>query len=86
MESFGVHELKVCRAEKSIKIEFIVVYSPDINGIAERTNGLIVTKARCLPSDSNLDQLFWSNAFETATYLLNQTPSSTLDYDIPIEA
>ena len=57
-----------------------------MNGIAEKTNGLIATKARCLLLDSNLDQSFWPNAFETAKYLLNRTPSSTLDYDIPLEA
>ena len=52
---FGVHELEAWQAEKGIKIEFSVAYSPEMNEIAERTNGLIVTKTRCLLLDSNLD-------------------------------
>ncbi len=36
---YGVHELEAWRAKKGIKIEFSVAYSPEMNGIAERTNG-----------------------------------------------
>ncbi len=53
---FVVHELEPWKPEKGIKIEFSVAYSPEMNEIAERTNGLIVTKARYLLLDSNLDQ------------------------------
>ena len=83
---FTEHELKTFKAKKGIKIEFNVTYSPKMNGIAQRTNSLIVTNTRCLLLDSNLDQSLLPNNFETATYLFNQTLSSTLDYDIPLEA
>ena len=53
---FVVHELEPWKAEKSIEIEFSVAYSLEMNEIAQGTNGLIVTKARCLLLDSNLDQ------------------------------
>ena len=82
---FGVQELEAWRAEKGIKIEFSVAYSPEMNGIAERTNGLIVSKARCLLFDSNLGQSFWPEAFDTAVYLLNRTPSASLAHNIPLE-
>ncbi len=56
-----------------------------MNRIAKRTNNLIVIKTRCLLLYSNLDQSFWPKDFETVIYLQNRTPSSTLDYDIPLE-
>ena len=45
---FGVRKLEFWQAEKSIKIEYTVAYFPEINGIVEKINGLIVIKARCL--------------------------------------
>ena len=56
-----------------------------MNRIAERTNRLIVIKARCLLLDSNLPQSFWPEAFDIAIYLLNRLPSISLDYNIPLE-
>lgn len=55
---FGVCELETRRAEKDIKIEFSIAYSLEMNGIAERTNSLIILKACCLLLDSNMDQSF----------------------------
>ena len=82
---FGIQELEAWRDEKKIKIEFSVAYSPEMNGIAKRTNGLIVSKTRCLLFDSNLDLSFWPEAFDTAVYLLNRTPSASLEHNIPLE-
>lgn len=82
---FGVYDLEAWKAEKGIKIEFSVAYSPEMNGIAERTNGLIVNKACCPLFDSNLDQSFWTEAFDTAVYLPNRTPSASLAHNIPLE-
>ena len=79
---FGVCKLESCQAEKGIKIEYIVTYSPKINGIAKKTNGLIVTKARCLLLESNLSQSFWLEAFNIAVYLLNRLPFINLDYNV----
>ena len=56
-----------------------------MNEIAERTNGLIVTKARGLLLDSNLPQSFWPEVFDTTVYLLNRLLSTSLDYNVPFE-
>ena len=56
-----------------------------MNGIAERTNDLIVTKARCLLLDFSLSQYFWLEAFDTAVYLLNCLLSTSLDYNVSLE-
>lgn len=82
---FKVSELEVWKAKKNIKIEFSIAYSLKMNKIAKGTNGLIVSKARYLLFDSNLNWFFWLEAFDTAVYLLNQIPFASLVYDIPLE-
>ena len=84
-KNFSLHEIQAWLEEQDIKIEFNILYSPEMNGIAKRTNYLIVIKTSCLLQESNLDSLFWPSTFMTAIYLLNQTSSFTLDYDIPLE-
>ena len=63
-----------------------VAYSPEINGIAECTNSFVASKARYLLLDasSKIGQSFWPEAFTTAIYLLNHSPSSFLKYDCPL--
>ena len=63
-----------------------MAYSLELDGIAERTNGLIASKARCLLLDtpSKIGQSFWPEAFTTTIYLLNHSPSSFLKHDYPL--
>lgn len=80
---FGVQELDFQTKESEIKIELTIVYSPEINGIAKRTNGLVAFKARCLLFDAaiNIGQSFWLEAFSTAIYLLNRSLSTFPNHD-----
>ena len=57
-----------------------------MNGIAERTNGLIAGKARCLLLDAEpeINESFWPEAFLTGVYLLNRSPSTFLQFDCPL--
>ena len=57
---FGVWDLKSWTKEKGIKVELTVAYSLKLNGIAEPTNGLVASKARCLLLDtpSKISQSF----------------------------
>ena len=80
-----MRELEAWRAEKGIKIEYTVAYSPETNSIAEKTNSLIVTKACYLLLDSTMDQSFWLEAFDIVVYLLNRTSSASLDHNVPHE-
>ena len=56
-----------------------------MNSIAEKTNNLIVSKACCPLFDFNLGKFFWTEAFDTAVYLLNRTSSASLAHNIPLE-
>ena len=68
---FEIQELEAWQAKKRIKIKFNVAYFPKMNGITEKINSLIVSKACCLLFDFNLSQFFWPETFDTAVYLLN---------------
>lgn len=50
-QEFGVQDLESQTKQKGIKLELTVAYNPEINSIAERTNGLIASKAKCLLLD-----------------------------------
>ena len=55
--------------EMGIMSEFMVVYSPDQNGVAERLNRALVTMAKSMLFDVGLPEKFWGFAVETACYL-----------------
>ncbi|WVZ86727.1 hypothetical protein U9M48_033466 [Paspalum notatum var. saurae] len=55
------------------------------NGVAERMNRTIISRARCMLSNAGLKKRFWAEAVSTACYLINRSPSITLDKKTPIE-
>jgi hypothetical protein len=61
-------------------------YTPQHNGIAERMNMTLVEKSRCMLSGVGLGQELWVEAVGIACYLVNISPSSTLDDKTPQEA
>ena len=48
-------------------------------------NITIMEKVRCLLSESGLEEKFWAEATATSVYLINRTPSSANDFNIPEE-
>lgn len=54
-------------------------YTPEQNGLCERSNRTVVEKAKCLLYDANLDKKFWAEAANTAVYLKNRSIASGLD-------
>lgn len=60
-------------------------YTPEQNGLCERTNRTVVEKARCLLFDSGLGKEFWGEATNTAVYLQNRTVASGLSGKTPFE-
>lgn len=59
--------------------------SPQQNGVAERMNRTIMEKVRCLLDESGIEEKFWAEAVATAVYVINRTPSSANDLNIPEE-
>jgi transposase InsO family protein len=60
-------------------------YTPQQNGVAERMNMMLMEKSRCMLSGVGLGQELWAEAVGTACYLVNRSPSSTLDDKTPHE-
>uniref|UniRef100_A0A1J3F7G4 Retrovirus-related Pol polyprotein from transposon TNT 1-94 n=1 Tax=Noccaea caerulescens TaxID=107243 RepID=A0A1J3F7G4_NOCCA len=60
-------------------------YTPQQNGVAERMNRTIMEKVRCMLSESGLGEEFWAEAAATAAYLINRSPCSAIDHNVPEE-
>ena len=59
-------------------------YTPEKNGVAERTNKMLMERERSMLSDDWLGQEFWAEVVETTCYL-NRSPSSALEDKTPQE-
>jgi transposase InsO family protein len=71
-----------CR-NRGISQQFSPPYTPENNGMSERSNRAILDKARCLFAQANLSPCYWAEAVVTATDLCNLLPSSTRNFQIP---
>ena len=66
-----------------IKHERSVWKTPQHNGVAERTNMTICERIRCMLSHSKLPKHFWGEAMRTVIDLINLSPSTPLDANVP---
>ena len=60
-------------------------YTPQQNWVAERLNRTIMNKVRSMFSESGFEVRFWAEAAATAVYLINRSPSSAIQMEIPEE-
>jgi len=73
-----------CKSEGIVR-HYTVPYTPQQNGVAERMNRTIISRARCMLSNAGLHKRFWAEAASTACYLINRSPSIALNKKTPIE-
>jgi transposase InsO family protein len=73
-----------CKSEGIVR-HYTVPYTPQQNGVAERMNRTIISKARCMLSDAGLHRHFWTEAASTACYLINRSPSIAINKKTPIK-
>lgn len=80
LDNAGEHRalLPYCTAN-GIKLEFTVPYTPQQNGVAERSNRRIITLCRALFERSAVPVRFWPYAFKFACRVLNNVPCSSND-------
>ena len=71
---------------KGIAVEYSAPYTPEQNGAAERSGGVITAKARCIRTHADLPTTLWPEAVKTAGYLLNRTPTKVLGWKTPTQA
>ncbi|CAA7059283.1 unnamed protein product [Microthlaspi erraticum] len=58
-------------------------YTPQQNGVAERMNRTVMEKVRCMLDESGLGEAFWAEAASTTAYLINRSPASAIDHNVP---
>lgn len=78
-------EFKALKA-KGIHHQTTIPYTPEQNGVAERTNRTVIEKARSMLHDRGLGDEFWAEAVATAVYLKNRSPTTALKNMTPEEA
>jgi transposase InsO family protein len=62
-----------------------IAYTPQHNGVVERMNMTLLERVRSMLSNANLRQELWAEAITTTCYLMNQSPSTTIECKIPEE-
>ena len=60
-------------------------YTPQQNGVAEHLNRTIMNKVRSMLSESGFEVRLWAEAAATAVYLINRSPLSAIQMEIPEE-
>lgn len=60
-------------------------YTPEHNGMAERMNRTLVERARCMLFYANLEKRLWAEALATAAYIINRSPTKSLEGKTPYE-
>lgn len=78
-------EIRNLFQEKGIKHQKTCPYTPQQNGKAERLNRTLLEITRSMLIEANLNDEFWAEAMNTAVYLLNRRPSSSINNKIPFE-
>ena len=71
---------------EGIKHEYTIPKTPEQNVVSERMNRTLVESVRSMLADSKVPHRFWAEALSTATYLINRSPTKTLDDKTPFEA
>jgi len=62
------HEVQALFTQKGIQYELTMPGTPQLNGVSERMNGILLEKGRCMLLESNIPKPFWIEAVYTAAY------------------
>ena len=84
LEFCSIEFNKFCKDE-GIARQLTVRNTPQQDGVAEQMNKTLLERTRCLLSNAGLNRSFWGEAINTACFLINRTPSTTIGLKTPIE-
>jgi hypothetical protein len=71
--------------QEGIHLDLTPTYCARLNGLAERTQGTIVSRMRCLILDSNLPDCLWPLALNAAVTRYNLSPHRGIRMQSPVE-
>jgi transposase InsO family protein len=69
--------------EQGVQRQLTTPYSPQQNGVMERRNAIVVGAARSMLKARGMPNWFWGEAVLTAVYVLNKTPTKSVDGATP---
>jgi transposase InsO family protein len=69
-----------------IKRQFKSRYTPKKNGVAERKIKTIINMARSMLKEKQLSNGFWGEAIDLSVYVLNRSPTKSVNNKVPQEA
>ncbi|GJT10255.1 retrovirus-related pol polyprotein from transposon TNT 1-94 [Tanacetum coccineum] len=70
---------------ETVKKHLTVAGRSQQNGVAERMNGTLMDKVRCLLIQSGLPKTFWAGKRHYAAYLINRSPLTAIEKKTPME-
>jgi hypothetical protein len=73
-------------ASHGILQQFTPSHTPEMNGVAESTIRTLLQRGSAMLQQAQLGVELWAEAVNTATYLYNRTPHTSLDGKTPYEA
>ncbi|KAK3026910.1 hypothetical protein RJ639_041094 [Escallonia herrerae] len=76
--------LQFCKDEGIIR-HFSVKRTPEQNGVAKRMNITLLEQAKCMRLNADFPKSFCAEAVKTACYLINYSPSSAINHQVPEE-
>lgn len=77
--------VKTLLSNNNITHELSAPYVPQQNGLVERENRTLVELARSMMHDVNIPKFLWSEALQTAAYVLNLIPNKKQNNVSPFE-
>ena len=79
LEFLNQEFVQFCKDEGMVRHK-IVPYTPQQNGVAKRMNRTLLEIVRCMMIEGGAPKRFWGEAVNTAAYLVNRRPSTTLGF------
>jgi transposase InsO family protein len=73
-------------ADEGVQRHYSALYNPQQNGVIERRNQMVVGMARALLKQRGMPAVFWGGAVVPAVYILNRSPTKTLNDRTQYEA
>ena len=71
--------------EIGLTFEYLARDTPEQNGSAERSGGVLETKACCIQIAANIPEEMWPECILAATYLLNHIPMKQHNWKLLLE-
>ena len=71
--------------QEGLTVERSAPYTPQQNGAAERSGGVIIAKARTMRIEAHLPEEVWPEPVKATRYLVNRTPSNQLNWKTLLE-